>query len=70
MQSKRHLPTRTLAIAPLAALAALALFASAAMANKVMIVTQGNFRPRTQRRFSISIRSSQRWMPPALVTTC
>ena len=43
MQSKRHLPARTLAIAPLAALAALALFASTAMAKKVMIVTQGEF---------------------------
>jgi hypothetical protein len=44
MQSKRHLPARTLAIASLAAFAALALFASAAMANNdVMIVTQGEF---------------------------
>ncbi len=45
MQSKRLLPARTLAIAPLAAVAALALFASTAMAKKVMIVTQGEFPP-------------------------
>jgi hypothetical protein len=43
MQSKRHLSARTLVVAPLVTLAALALFASAAMAHKVMLVTQGPF---------------------------
>jgi hypothetical protein len=58
MHLKRHLPARTLVIVPLATLATLALFASAAMAHKVMLVTQGEF-PATQSKHVLYFHTIQ-----------